>query len=119
MLEPFVQEAVVDLADGSEPAALGAAVTITLCGSVDHEPPCPLAPHFSRTELVGGRVRLRVLFVTEPEHEAHVRALIRSALERGSVRTPDGSAEWALLEIGARPVAENEVGHAARLAVAD
>lgn len=116
MQSPFAHDAVVELAPGADPAALGAAVTIALCGSLDHEPPCPLAPHFSRTEPVGHRVRLRVLFVAEPEREGEVRSLIRSALDRGAVRTPDGGADWVVVASTASPVAEDEVDHARRLA---
>ena len=116
MLSPFAHDAVVELAPGGDPAALGAAITIALCGSLHHEPPCPVAPHFNRTEPVGDRVRLRVLFVAEPEREGEVRSLIRSALDRGSVRTPDGEADWELIESTAGPVSEGELDHARRLA---
>ena len=116
MRSPFAHDAVVELAPGGDPAALGAAVTIALCGSLHHEPPCPLAPHSSRTEPDGDRVRLRVLFVAEPEREGEVRSLIRSALERGSVRTPDGGADWQLIESAVGQVSQGELEHARRLA---
>jgi hypothetical protein len=115
MLEPFAHEASVDLRLG-EPEALGAAVTLALCGALDHDGPCPLAPHFSRTERVGARVLVRVLFVTEREREGEVRSLIDAALDRGSVATPHGGAEWILVETSPSAVAEGERDHAIRLA---
>jgi hypothetical protein len=114
MREAFAHEAVVELRSG-DPAALGAAVTIALCGQLEHEPPCPLAPHFSRTERVGDHVRLRVLFVTETERKGEVRSLIQTALEQGSLRTPDGGAGWVVVESRASVVFDEEREHAMRL----
>jgi hypothetical protein len=118
MREAFAHEAAVELRSGDH-AALGAAVTITLCGQLEHEPPCPLAPHFSRTEKVRDHVRLRVLFVTEPEREREVRSLIQTALEQGSLHTPDGGASWVVIESRPTEVFDEEREHARRLARTD
>ncbi|WP_309107289.1 hypothetical protein [Arthrobacter sp.] len=50
MLAPFVHEALLAVGGDSDGAAPGAAVTLELCGSLEHQPPCPLAPHNTRAE---------------------------------------------------------------------
>jgi hypothetical protein len=97
--------------------APGAAITVQLCGHWEHEPPCPLAAHFTNAERVGAEVRLRVLFATEPEHEAEVRERIAEALQSGALTGPDGAAtSWTLVEQGSSAVADGELAHARRLA---
>ncbi len=41
----FVHEAILTMGAAGDERAPGAAITIALCGRLDHEPPCPLAPH--------------------------------------------------------------------------
>ena len=36
----------------ADDGAPGAAVTVALCGHWEHPPPCPLAPHHTRAELL-------------------------------------------------------------------
>jgi hypothetical protein len=111
----FAHTAVVEL-DGDERAP-GGAVTKELCGSWDHEPPCPLAPHHTATERYDGHVRLRVLFACEPDHEAEVRSRIEKALHGGEVDDPDGRhVTWRLVESGPAAVRPDERDHATRLA---
>src|SRR5688572_8191947 len=76
MRQVYAHEAVVLLAPDGDERALGGAVTVALCGGWSHDPPCPLAPHHTRADRTGDEVRLRVLFVTEPEQEARVRERI-------------------------------------------
>lgn len=91
----WVHEAEVEVAEGVDPRAVGAAVTVALCGHWEHEGPCRW-PH--NNEVVG---RLfRTLFVCEPVEEPHVRALIQAALR--------GSSEWRVAGDRARPVAPDE-----------
>ena len=116
MREVFAQDAVVAMtADGDERAP-GAAVTVSLCGHWDHEPPCPLAPHHTAVERDGDLVRLRVLFAADPGDEAEVRRRIAQALLDGHVVTPEGAeAEWELLSAGPGVVRPEEHDHGRRL----
>ncbi|WP_231328537.1 hypothetical protein [Actinomadura graeca] len=101
---------------GEDIRAPGAAITVALCGHWEHEPPCPVAPHHTDARRSGGRVRLRVLFASEPAAEAGVRACIERALSECSLRGPDGViAHWRLLEAQASVVRVGEAEHAARL----
>ncbi|WP_457252507.1 hypothetical protein [Pedococcus sp. P5_B7] len=72
-----------------DPAALGGAVTVALCGHWEHEGPCRWE-HVTRPEVDGGAVVVTVCFDADPEDEQEVRELIRSALAAGSLVGPDG-----------------------------
>jgi hypothetical protein len=117
MRSAFAHEAVVGMDPDSDTQALGAAVTVALCGHWEHEPPCPIAPHYSSAERLGRDVvRLRVLFATEPELEATVRGSIDSALSRGQFGQRDQVTGWQLHSTTVVPVDEAELEHARRLA---
>jgi hypothetical protein len=112
----YLQLATVTLEPGSDVAALGAAVTKELCGSWEHPPPCPLAPHHTRPERNGNTVTLRVIFATEPANEVMVRDRINSALGQGSLTGPDGrAARWEFLGAAPGELDTSEAGHARRL----
>ena len=96
--------------------ALGAAITVALCGHWEHEPPCPLAPHHTRAERDGDGARLRILFASEPADEAEVRARIDAALSEGELSGPEGVTRWRLVSSGSGPVSDTERDHAERLA---
>ncbi len=116
MREAFAHDAVVAVAPDADEAAPGGALTVALCGSWSHEPPCPLAPHHTRADRSGSEVTLRVLFATEPSEESRVRGLIDETLARGWGDRPDGGrAEWRLLRTTASTVRPEEQEHAARL----
>jgi hypothetical protein len=51
--EAFAHDAVVELAADGDDRAPGGAITVALCGSWSHEPPCPLAPHHTAAERSG------------------------------------------------------------------
>jgi hypothetical protein len=91
----WVHEAVVELFDAADPRAVGAAVTVALCGHWEHEGPCRW-PH--NNEIVDGL--FRTLFVCEADEEPEVRARIRSAL--------GGASQWRVVSERARPVADAE-----------
>jgi hypothetical protein len=103
---PFAHDAVVAMDPAGDERAPGAAITVALCGSWEHEPPCPLAPHFTGAERAGDEVRLRILFATEPDDEARVRALIEDSLAHADA--------WRLVSSGASPVRPDEQDHASR-----
>jgi hypothetical protein len=93
----FAHDAVVAMSHGDSPNALGGAITKALCGGWDHQPPCPLAPHYVGNIADGETVAVRVVFATEPADEQRVRALIAEALASGQLTVPDGGvAQWEL-----------------------
>jgi hypothetical protein len=104
MRQPFAHDAVITLAPDADIAAPGGAVTAELCGHWEHPPPCPLAPHHTAAQRRGDQVHLRILFATEPEREAEVRARIGRAL-----------ATWEVRSSAAGVVRQEEQAHAGRL----
>jgi hypothetical protein len=113
----FAHDAVLLMDAAADLAAPGGAVTLELCGSFAHPPPCPVAPHHTRAERRGDGVAVRVLFAAEPAAEDAVRARIDAALAAGFCDGPDGTrTRWTLRRSGAGVVTEAERAHAARLA---
>jgi hypothetical protein len=112
----FAHDAVLVMdADGDERAP-GGAITVALCGSWTHEPPCPLAPHWTGVRRSGEQVTLRVLFAAAPEDEAPVRVLVTDVLARGWGDTPDGGrTTWRLVRADPSPVRPEEEDHLRRL----
>jgi hypothetical protein len=106
MREAFVNSAELEIPADADTASPGAAITVELCGHWEHPPPCPVAPHHIATDRDGDLVRLRVLFVTEPEREAEIRARIEQAL---------GTA-WTLRRAWADEVTGPDVEHGRRIA---
>jgi hypothetical protein len=103
--------------DDADAGAPGAAITLELCGSWDHEPPCPLAPHHTSHERNGRDVELRIVFATEPDQEGEVRARIDKALASGSLTGPDGTTtRWSLLGTSTGVLRGGELDHAKRIA---
>ena len=112
--QAFAHDAVVHLAPDADGRAVGGAVTVALCGSLDHEPPCPVAPHHTSLTGRGARRQVRVLFATDDE--AVVRRTIDAALGCGEFVGPDGlTHRWALRSSSSGEVAESELAHAAQL----
>jgi hypothetical protein len=114
--QAFAPDAVVELAADGDDRAPGGAITVALCGSWSHEPPCPLAPHHTDARRSGAELTLRVLFAAAPDDEARVRALIEEVLTRGEGADPDGvRTSWRLQSAGPSPVRPEERDHAERL----
>jgi hypothetical protein len=112
----FAHDAVVAMQSGGSPNAPGGAITLALCGSWDHPPPCPLAPHYVTNTSTGESLALRVLFATEPVDEQRVRALIGEALATGRLQGPDGqAATWQLRSAAPGTIRADEEDHAAHL----
>jgi hypothetical protein len=105
---PFAHDAVLAMDPTEDDRAPGGAITVALCGSWEHEPPCPLAPHHTHAERTGDEVRLRILFAAEPDDEQRVRATISDALARG---VP----QWRLVSSSPSAVQPAEQDHAERL----
>jgi hypothetical protein len=98
---------VAELADlDTDIRAPGGVMTEELCGSIDHQPPCPLAPHFTSAERTRDElVIVRVLFACEAFDEGVVRARVDEALARS----------WDLVSSRPDVVHYDEADHAGRL----
>lgn len=96
MLTPYVHQSTLVLSAKDDLDAPGAAVTLKLCGSLDHEPPCRV-PHHTHAERAGTAVVLRIVFAAEPENQEAVRHQIDEALRAGRMRSPAGEpVRWEL-----------------------
>ena len=116
MRTAFVHDALLDPDPALDHRAPGGAVTIALCGSLDHEPPCPVAPHHTTVDVEGPHLRVRVLFAVEAADEARVRALVVAALDGGEWTYPDGVvSHWTVVSSGPGEVRPDESEHADRL----
>jgi hypothetical protein len=107
---PFVHEATLLLATAVDPAAVGAAVTVELCGHWEHDGGCRW-PHNSEIEVApdGRAATFRTLFVAPPSEAAAVHERIADALR--------ASPEWAVTQSGSRTLQPGELDLAERLAM--
>ncbi|WP_433507757.1 hypothetical protein ACQP04_15625 [Pseudonocardia halophobica] len=116
MRSAFAHTAEIELAEDGDRAAPGAAITAALCGTWEHEPPCPIASHHTASSRAGSRVRLRVLFACDVDLEDEVRSRIDAALARGLLTGPDGTvSRWSLRDALPGSVQECERADAERL----
>lgn len=112
----YAHEAVVILAPEADERAPGGAITVALCGALEHEPPCPLAAHHTAASERDGEVTLRILFATAPDHADDVRDRIDAALRAGTFAAPDGTTtHWRLIRSGCVRIAPEDRAHARRL----
>jgi pyrimidine deaminase RibD-like protein len=102
-VQAYVHQAEVVLAENTDPAAVGAMVTIALCGHWEHEGPCRW-PHHNQID----GTRFRTIFIATPEDEPEVRRRIRTALQ--------GQPGWRVVSDTARMIAANEEEVVGRLA---
>lgn len=117
MREVFAHDVVVRMTAENDLRAPGGAITLALCGSWEHDPPCPLAPHHTDAHRDGDVVRLRVLFAAEPADEPEVRRRIGEALAGGEVVAPDGTVNyWQLRTSEPSSLRPDEFDHGSRLA---
>jgi hypothetical protein len=114
--QAYAHDAVVVLEPDGDVRAPGGAITVALCGTWDHEPPCPLAAHNTAVERVGDDCYVRVLFVAEPADETEVRRRVDAALRRGNVTGPDDRVtHWRLVSSQHSPVRDDETEAARQL----
>jgi hypothetical protein len=113
----FAHDAVLAMEAEGDARAPGAAITASLCGQWEHEPPCPLAPHHTRASGEPDHLSVRTLFAVEPDREPEVREKIGCALAAGLLVGPDGrDTRWRLVESRPSAVRPEEAAHARRLA---
>lgn len=105
----FVVEVEIALKAGGDPAAVGAAVTVELCGHWEHEGPCRW-PHNNAICPGPEFDTFRTLFVAELSEEELVRERIGGALR--------GCGDWQVVSVRARPVGLHEQALAERLLAA-
>ena len=97
MRQAYAHEGLVRILSETDPAAVGAAVTVALCGQLSHDPPCPLAAHHTEAVPSGEQLSVRVVFAAEPADEAEVRRRIDDALAWGEAGDPEENfAHWEL-----------------------
>jgi hypothetical protein len=117
MKHAFAHEAILAMDNDADLRAPGGAITVELCGSLDHEPPCPLAAHHTSAERVDDQVRLPILFACEPDAEPVVRDRIDRALATGQFEGPDGSiTRWRVKASHRCDVTAEDRAHGKRLA---
>jgi hypothetical protein len=116
MRQAYAHEAVLVMGDGGDDRAPGGAITVALCGALEHEPPCPVAAHHTAVRHDGDKLRLRILFATAPHRVDEVRERIDDALGTGAFTGPDGrTVRWQLVRAGCVNVEQGERAHARRL----
>lgn len=103
----FVHEAAIALNAGTDPAAVGAAVSAELCATAEHDGPCQW-PHNNAIVPLADVASFRTLFIAAESDEREVRTRIRSALR--------SSDRWLVRADRARPVRVEERALATRLA---
>lgn len=116
MRKAFAHEALLVMDTDADSGAPGAAVTASLCGSWEHEGPCPLAPHHTTARRDGAQLHVRVLFAVEPELEDTVRERVVAPLSRGRLIGPGGATtSRQLADSRSSELAGGELEQAARL----
>jgi hypothetical protein len=93
----FAHEQVCRVRDlDGDPAALGGAVTVALCGHWEHDGPCRW-PHHNETRRDGDDVLLTVRFDATDDDVAEVRDAITRAVAGGASPGPDGRvSRWSV-----------------------
>jgi hypothetical protein len=118
VLAPFAYEAaLVTSSEEADLRAPGGAVTMALCGALDHDPPCPLAPHHTSTSRDRDRLIVRVVFAASAGDQMEVNGRIEVALAAGEFTGPDGQRTvWRMIGGGPSTVRTTELELVERLA---
>ncbi|MEO8329734.1 MAG: hypothetical protein ABI586_07020 [Candidatus Nanopelagicales bacterium] len=116
MRQAFAHQAEVTMRPDADVNAVGAAITMELCGHWEHDPPCPVAPLYTSADRQGDVVQIRTLFASDAEMEQQVRSRIDTALAAGSLPAQEPSQDtWQLHGSHADALTPAEMDHAARL----
>ncbi len=107
MREAYAHEVELFWVGSEDERAPGGAITEELCGALEHEPPCPVAAHYTSAVRRSMALEVRVLFACGPDDETSVRERIDTALAR----------EWQVLATRTGTVRDDESAHPARLVV--
>jgi len=105
---PHVHEAVLRLEPGTDPRAVGAAVTVELCGAVDHEGPCRWPNNHDIEPTEGGESLFRTLFAAPEADVEEIHERISSALGSTSA--------WSVVSERRRHLTSDEEVGAVKLA---
>ncbi len=89
MRQAFAHQGLLEILDGGDERAPGAAVTVALCGHWEHEPPCRW-PHRTEVQPDGDGWWVSVGFDAGAGEVDEVRERIRDALASGALVGPDG-----------------------------
>ena len=111
----FAIEADVELAPGSDPDAIGAAITVELCGHWEHPGACHWPHHTAIERLEGRLVTIRIVAAVRPYEDLVVEGRIRRALVAGSLDERP-SATWTLIDARRVELRPDEVELARRIA---
>jgi hypothetical protein len=116
--EAFVEQATVEMRHHSDPGAVGAAVTVELCGHWEHAEACQWPHHTSVSEnKQDDIVTVRTVFVCAPEEEADVRRRVVAGLTAGELADgPKGPSSWTVVSVSADKLLAKEQALADRLA---
>ena len=98
-LRPYVHEAAILLEEGTDPAAVGAAVTTELCGAAAHDGPCRW-PHNNAIDPGEDIAAFLTVFVAPESEEREVRTRIQLALR--------SSDQWVVKSDRTRPPSPDE-----------
>jgi len=94
----YQYQTTVEILPGGDPRAVGAAVTVAVCGHWDHTGPCRW-PHVTNVDShAAGRLGITVRFDCDPADEHEARQCIRAAVALGSLVGPDDhKTEWRIV----------------------
>ena len=117
MRQAFAHQGLVELLDGGDERAPGAAVTVALCGHWEHEPPCRV-PHRTDVAATVDGLAVRVLFACDPADEGAVRGAVQQALAGGELPVPAPHdappTRWRLLRSAPGEISDADADVAAR-----
>ena len=100
MRDVFAHEARLELPPDGDHGAVGAAVTVALCGAWEHQGPCRWPHHTSVGSDEAGALVVRTVFVSDIAEEPTIRDAIASAYHLGSLDGPNGVSRWTVLREG-------------------
>lgn len=99
----------VVLGPGGDARAIGGAVTVALCGRLEHPPPCRV-PHHTAVDapLPLPQVGARVVFACTEDEELEVRRQISAAALAGHLDGPAGPVTWSVEHLGPVELTDDE-----------